>query len=260
MKATLLRFASWAGALLMALALVAGCGRTYGYTSKIVSTGDNELTVADEQQQTQQTHEVAPDAQITLDGQPAALKDLESGDAVEVKVQQRDGKEVATDIKAKSKETAETEKNPLDSSPSTSGTQPSPRSEDPSQTPSAPTPQPAPREPTPAPDMTPTPQERPQADPTTPAPQTKGEETRTPKAEVAEETFHGKITSLGDNQIVVQDDKGNGKTFSVNDDTTFTLDGKDVAFEDLKMDQVVDVTANMNRDMPLATTVDASSK
>lgn len=245
MNATRLRYVPATLLSVTALALFAGCGRSYGYISKVVHAGDGELTVRDEQQQTQQTHEVASDAQITLDGQPAALDELETGDTVELKVEPRGGKEVATDIKAKSKETVDSARSPLGPAPD------APRVPDRQST------QPLSESPS-SPAFEPTPEDGMQNPPKAPLPQTENDKQMLPLG-VEEEAFHGKIASLGDKQFVVEEESGEKKTFAVNDDTKYTVEGREASFTDLKVGQMVDVTAQDSDEMLVAKTADATS-
>ena len=105
MTTTILKCALGGLALAIVLALATGCNRSYAH--RIVETGESEITVSDREGLDIQTHEVAPDASITLDGEPADLEELAPGDAVNVKVESRDGMEVATEIDAVKEEPAE---------------------------------------------------------------------------------------------------------------------------------------------------------
>jgi hypothetical protein len=76
---------------------------------------------------------------------------------------------------------------------------------------------------------------------------------------LAEESFSGKISSLGDNQFVITDDNDMEHTYMVNDDTKYTLDGNEATFDDLKVDHSVNVTADEDGDNHVANMVDATS-
>jgi hypothetical protein len=76
---------------------------------------------------------------------------------------------------------------------------------------------------------------------------------------MANESFSGKISSLGDGDFVIKDDSETEHTFTVNDDTKYTLDGNDAAFDDLKVTYSVNVTAEKDGDNYVAKSVDATS-
>lgn len=54
------------------LVLVSGCGQLFA--DKVLSVGERELTVAKGPEESPKTHEVAPDAEVTLDGELAELE------------------------------------------------------------------------------------------------------------------------------------------------------------------------------------------
>lgn len=116
-------------ALLTALLFFSGCGQR----GVVVGTDDGKLTVAGPNGETSVTHELAPDATITRNGQPAALDDLRPGDSVFVTTElKEDGKKVATKIEA----TSETPQAPQkDASPSAPRPLEPPMTEKPAPTP-----------------------------------------------------------------------------------------------------------------------------
>lgn len=76
---------------------------------------------------------------------------------------------------------------------------------------------------------------------------------------LVEESFSGKIISLGDKQFVMKDDKDAEHTFTVNDDTKYTLDGNEAIFSELKVDHSVTVKGEKDAKHFVAKMVDAIS-
>lgn len=74
-----------------------------------------------------------------------------------------------------------------------------------------------------------------------------------------EETFSGKITSLGDKQFVMKDDKDAEHTFTVNDDTKYTLDGNEAIFSELKVGHSITVRGEKDGKHFVAKIIDAIS-
>lgn len=275
MRGQILSALSLAAAALGAAMLVTGCEPTYGHMNKVVSTTDNELTMSDESGMEQETHEVAADAKITLDGAEAALIDLDQGDSVSVTVEEREGKEVATEIKAVSKEKAAAEAesvppqqfdNPAEPLTPQPGFDPAPQQLEFPAEPTTPeqidnpatpiTPQPE-IDPAPGPELTPLPGFEPQVDPEEGAPPAALEDA----GEADEEkSLQGDISSVGDEQIVVKDDIEMEHTIMVNDDTEYTLNGEPAAFGDLAAGQSVDVAAMMEDGNYVAMKVAATSE
>ncbi len=205
------------GAMLATLPLVSGCSESLGYNFRVVSAGDHQITVTDDDGHELQSHEVAADAEITLDGHPAALEDLESGDAVEITVEEREGRELATHVIAKSKVTTNDRHDasdrdllPLDPDPAVDSDLAS------------------------KPDMDPS-LDDPLNDPVG------DDDTRTQP--VSEVIIVGTISSLTESGFMVRDDAGADQAITVNEDTQFLLDGQPVAFEDLMAEFNVTVTA-----------------
>lgn len=261
MNTTLLRMALPAVVLLSAVALMTGCNQSYAH--RIVSAGENEVTVSDKEGIEQQTHEVALDAKITLDGQPAELNQLGVGDAVDVKIEEREGKEVATEIKAKAKVTIEAEQQAVESEDSSVDlpeeqpirpldNMPLPFSD------AAPQPDVAPPDTLPEANLPET--DSPAIDPEGGAPSLDEESATDDQA--AEEKYEGKISSVSsvDNQFVVTADNGDEHTFTVNDDTKYTLDGEEATFGDLVVGHMVNVTAEPDGESFIAKSVDATTE
>ena len=69
---------------------------------KVIRAEHGELTFTSFVDGSEQTMQVPPDSSITLDGEPAALEDIEEGDKVSVEVDDRNGEKVATSVIAQS--------------------------------------------------------------------------------------------------------------------------------------------------------------
>lgn len=117
MKTNYLQLSALFLLLVAVLAPLSGCGTSYGFDNKVVSTGESQLTIVDKQGMRQETHQVADDAAITLNGQPADLADLATGDAVDVIVEKRGDQEVATVIRAKSESSPGADKQSAEATP-----------------------------------------------------------------------------------------------------------------------------------------------
>ena len=238
-------------AVLSLVAFATGCSESYGH--RVVRADENQLTIVDANGIAQKTHEVAADASITIDGQPAVLQELDPGDPVHVKVELQDGKEVATEIKAKTKEP----ESPEATSPATDPTLPN---EQPLQ--------PTEDEPVPYPNDETAPQETPSSTETTfpdltPDVKQSNQPDAEPQAEPAEDqAVQGKIKSIGEDgsQLVVTSEDGEEHTVMVNDETKFMLDGETADFEDMKVDHQVAITAEKDAETLVATLVEATSK
>src|SRR5262245_46907481 len=72
------------------------------HQGKVISVGDKSITIQDKDGDNE-TFTVADDCQITHDGKPAMLKDLDDGDMAKVTVKTIKGKLLATVIEAKSR-------------------------------------------------------------------------------------------------------------------------------------------------------------
>jgi hypothetical protein len=90
------------GVLIVAtgLVLLAGCQPS----GVLVGAGDGKVTIRSTQDDMVTTYEVAPDAKIMRDNEPAKLDDLVSGDTVAVTVAQKGDKMVAMSVSAWSKQ------------------------------------------------------------------------------------------------------------------------------------------------------------
>lgn len=86
------------------LTTLSGCSQSNA--GKILATGEDTLTVSQGTDQAPEEHKVAPDAKVTLDGQPAQLDDLKPGDSVRVTTEKEGEQEVAVAIVAQ-RETGE---------------------------------------------------------------------------------------------------------------------------------------------------------
>ncbi len=69
---------------------------------RVVSTHEDQLTVSKEQGGEQAVYNVAAEADISRDGEPVKLEELDRGDEVQVIATQRDGQPVAIEITAES--------------------------------------------------------------------------------------------------------------------------------------------------------------
>lgn len=254
MKTKLMRFVRWSVSIVVLAAPLTGCNESYG--TKIVTADEGRLTVSDAQGKDYKTHEVATDATITLDGAPAKLEELNSGDAVSVKVEDREGLEVATEITASTDATPETTPSAAPSAantPTEAGTM-----SDGSDKPNATTPPPGETSPVqlslPAEqslDVALPPATRP-----VPAATEPNDQTEIP----SDDSVHGKIASMGDNQLTVKDESGADQMVTVNANTKYMLDGEAASFADLAMDQMVTAIGQMEGDKFVAKSVAATTK
>jgi hypothetical protein len=103
MRSTLALLAATAILAVASLTLLSGCNQSYA--ERVVSVGVDELTIADGSRGLPKTHEVAPDAEIVLDGEPAELKDIQPGDAVRLTTELQGDQKVAVRIDAKRSQT-----------------------------------------------------------------------------------------------------------------------------------------------------------
>jgi len=259
-----LRVAGCCTALLACAALISGCNQGYANADRVVTAGYGQLTVAVAGGPNEKTHEVAANADVILDGKPAALEELDTGDAVKLTTEKKeDGAEIVKKIDATSKESIEPPKangdpqidqpvapiGPLADQPLSD--QPlSDTSEMPSDLNDQSTLEPLPE----------SNQAIEKQDDLLPL----SDETKSgydPYADnaLAEESFSGKITSLGDKQFVIKDDSSVEHTFTVNDDTKYTLDGNEAIFDELMVDHSVTVMTGLDGEHIVAKMVDAMS-
>jgi hypothetical protein len=80
------------------------------HTGKVVSAGNNKLTMTDKDGKKEMTHSVAADAVITCDGKACKLEDLKKGITVKVTTK-KDDKTVAIAIEGNTKEDKDKDKN-----------------------------------------------------------------------------------------------------------------------------------------------------
>lgn len=81
-------------------AMTIGCEQAFDY--RVVHAGDGQITVSDDQAMGEVTHDVSPDAEITLDGESVDLAQLNPGDTVALTTEEFDEIELVTEIKATS--------------------------------------------------------------------------------------------------------------------------------------------------------------
>lgn len=256
-KAMVIRFTVLAMVFLAAVVLLSGCEQ-HGFagTRQVVAAQDGELTVVDAKGKNQETHVVAADAEITIDGQIAALEDLTYGDDVEVRTEERAGTEVVTKIAAKSKthpanvRATDALEEPFEYPEEMILEQPA----------------------NPLPEIEALPESKPAVTPE--AAITPEQDESTTQADpyedtgngyqddyvAAEESFTGTIDSVGDHEIAIKDDNNAANRFTVNDKTAYTLDGKDAEFSDLKVGQTVSVIAVKDQEVYVAKMIDAVSR
>lgn len=224
---------------LVSLALVSGCGQLFA--EKVVSVGENELTVAKGEQDTPTTHEVAPDAEVVLNGEPAALDDIRPGDAVRLTTEKQGERELVVKIEA---------------------TRPQDEAEraDASEEPTAPPDEwIAPPEGMlgqPADDEPALPEDEPQS------PFAEAEPLAPFEEEAAEFVFPGVITRVSDDQIHMlgdpeSDHPAEEMIFQLTDETEITVGGEPAGKEDLVDGMVASVTAERDGDDLVAKRIDA---
>ncbi|MBI1315195.1 hypothetical protein GC176_28220 [bacterium] len=293
MRCTALHMACLIAAMLAAVTYISGCEQaTFAEAPTVVRASDGHLTVRSQGDASEQTRDVAADAAITIDGQPATLEDLHQGDTVRLKTEQRQGAEVVTQIKAHS-QTHQT-------APANSTARPQPdmnkadagkmteSQPDDTRAGSGPV-QPAPQKPqmqpeAPATDSSATGgklqnQNKPDTDGERPEGQTSAAisaptsapnagvpaldpyslqpatETQARTAALAEETHSGTVDRIEGKQFILKDGDGKEFTFAVEKDTAFTIGGAKAVFADLKKGVSVTVTARKDGEALIATTV-----
>jgi hypothetical protein len=85
------------------LCVLSGCGE--GASGTVVGVENTAVTVAEPETFEQTTYRVSPDADISRDGEPASLLEIQPGDDVDVSVTTTDsGEEVATSVDASSED------------------------------------------------------------------------------------------------------------------------------------------------------------
>lgn len=233
-QAVMLRFAGLVFVLLASITLINGCSENFSNASRVVRAQDGQLTVRDADGADEVTHEVATDAEVVLDGEPATLDALEAGDAVKLVTAHIDGTEIVQKIEASSNEEVNTDPDMtdevIDDSNATDGPVGTP----------------------PTPDAVE--QDTQQQDSNQRATDIGASSDKN-----TSEPFSGKIVSLGEKQFAITRENGSDMTLAVNDSTMYTLDGNEATFADLKVDHSVNVSADQAGDDYIATMVDATS-
>jgi hypothetical protein len=90
-------------ALFLAMPMVAKAAEDDTHDGKVVSVGNNKLTMTDKDGKNEMSHTIATGATITLDGKEAKLDDLKAGYFVKVTTKKGE-KNVATKIEATTKD------------------------------------------------------------------------------------------------------------------------------------------------------------
>lgn len=245
------------------LPLLSGCSQSYA--DRVVSVGQNELTVDDAWRDVTKTHEVAPDAEIVIDGEPAKLQDIQPGDAVRVTTELQDGQEVAVRIDADRAEAEDAAEGsggidvplaPPALSPLPGDFQERPMlPPDPAASPGEQDKQAEPKKDEPARLDAGKPAEEPEP--------SRNEPTTAPLPEEgAESIFRGKIDDFRPNllRILAEADKGlpaTEMTFTVTEETEILLAGEAASAEDLSEGMVVTVIATKQGDQAVAQRIEA---
>jgi hypothetical protein len=207
------------------------------------------------------THEVAPDAKIAIDGEPAKLDDIQPGDAVRVTTEVQGDQEVAVKIDAERAGKEEPAEELGDINPPLGPPVMSPIPGEPQEPPASQPDRPA------AADEPENPA-KPEAD--NPA-QPGGDQPKPPADEQlsapspqdgAETLFHGKIKLVSPNLLGMQADAdlthlATEMTFTVTDDTEILIAGAPATFEDLSEGMTVTVIAKKNGDQTVAERIEA---
>lgn len=245
------------------LPLLSGCSQSYA--DRVVSVGQNELTVIDAWNDLNKTHEVAPDAEVVIDGEPANLQDIQPGDAVRVTTELQDGQEVAVKIDADRAEAEDAAEGSggIDVPLSPPGLSPLPGDfqeqpmlpQDPAASPGEQDKPAEPKKDEPAKLDAGKPAEEPEPsrnEPTTAARPEEG----------AESIFRGEIDNSRPNllRILAEADKGlpaTEMTFTVTEETEILLAGKPASAEDLSEGMVVTVIATKQGDQVVARRIEA---
>lgn len=180
---------------------LAGCG-TRVEAGRVVQAEGDRLTMTDKHTEDQKTFELAADTEITVNGQPATIDQIQPGDSVTVKTQEQDGRRLAVKVEANS-----------EAAPGT-----------PPQGPTT-TPEPTDR------GFTPSPETVPDADHSQDQP---------PFADAT--VYRGELMRAGDGQIVFKTRDGQEHKLTVNPDSSITFDGKAIELSDLPSGARVTVT------------------
>lgn len=99
MRVVLLRVLPLTLLVIALVANISGCSQSYA--GRVVSADEGKITVAEGPKGEAETHKVAADAKVTLNGKPAEPQDLKPGDAVKVTTELKSTGPVAVAIEAK---------------------------------------------------------------------------------------------------------------------------------------------------------------
>jgi hypothetical protein len=99
MRVVLLRVLPLTLLVIALVTIISGCSQSYA--GRLVSADEGKITVAEGPKGEAETHKVAPDAKVILNGKPAEPKDLQPGDAVKVTTELKSTGRVAVAIDAK---------------------------------------------------------------------------------------------------------------------------------------------------------------
>jgi hypothetical protein len=234
-----------AGFALSALGLLtAGCAPSS--QARVVAAGDGELTVLESGEEVTQTHEVAPNVQVTLDEKPAQLEDLNSGDEVSLTVEQVGEQTLITAIDATSGGMSDPTSEPADSDLG------------------------YPNDVTPLPGMDTLPDASTDAAPENLEPARLADDTLPPNessdqavgesATAQGEVFDGTVVSAANDELVIDSGEGAEHTFSVTPETRVSLDGKEAQPKELEEGDIATVRANPDGEILVAEFVDAFTR
>jgi hypothetical protein len=237
----------------VSFALTSGCSQSFA--DKVVSVGQNELTVAKGPEETPETHQVAPGAEVLRDGKPAELEEIQPGDAVKVTTEKQGEEELAVKIEATSSQEEEAAEEASDLEELTAppiGGMPPPAAES---KPAIGAEGEAPRidEPEAALD-----EEKESA-----LPEQKEAQSALPEQEPpAEILFTGVMTAVGEDQIRVQGNEepvglAHQRSFKLTDATEIFMAGEPAAREDLKEGMEVTVIAELHGAEAVAKRIEA---
>lgn len=241
------------------LVLVSGCGQLFA--DKVLSVGERELTVTEGPEKTPRTHEVAPDAEVTLDGEQADLEDIRPGDSVKVTTEKHGEQELAVKVEATRSEkesAADKESGSDELSPPPIGPPEQPAFEEPALPPEGEMESPAAENESAAEEDA----EAPRFGQATPAPGKEDKGAFPEPEEDAEILFAGVITLVGEDQIRVQGRAQSANlaekmVFKLTVETEITLAGEPANKEDLATGMEVTVTAERQGEEALARRIDA---
>ena len=84
--------------LVVGLAMAAPAAESKDHFGKVVSTSVGTLVMTDADGKHQHTHVINEKCKISLNGQPVKLEELKKNAPITVTTEQRDGKEVVTEV------------------------------------------------------------------------------------------------------------------------------------------------------------------